>query len=97
MDIIALHGGTILEVHEPVLCAGEVCPIHNPTDHSLRDAPQRWLALLRIMVRVCRHGGWHPDPDDPKVRDLTTFSGLLEVGHDCDGCCIMPPDRGERS
>lgn len=87
-----MHGGPVLRVHNPELCEGEWCGIHHPSDHPLRDAPLRWLGLLRIMVRVCPHERWHPDPDDLQVRQLTTFSMLLEMAHNCDGCCRDQPD-----
>lgn len=91
-DVIALHDGTILQVHHPLLCEGQHCCVHRPSDHPLRDAPLRWISLLKIMARECEHGVWHPDPDDRLVRELTSFSALVVLGHNCDGCCVPRND-----
>ncbi len=69
-------------VHDESLCRGRACPIHNRTNHIMRDFPQHWRTDARFMERTCPHGVGHPDPDDcfaPKV-------------HGCDGCC-SPIDK----
>ncbi len=71
-----------LRTHKPDTCAGEVCPIHNPSDHPMRHFPQQWRRDRRIIERVCPHGIGHPDPDDLKVRTHPS-----EGAHGCDGCC----------
>ena len=81
-DVIALHGGGMLEVHGSEACAGRHCPIHNPSDHVLRLAPLYWRDDRRIMERICEHGVGHPDPDDLKVQS-SPYEGI----HGCDGCC----------
>lgn len=65
-------------VHSPLNCAGEICSIHNPSDHHMRDWPQLWRPDRRITERICPHGIGHPDPDCIYVMD-----GV----HGCDGCC----------
>lgn len=70
-------------------CDGSPCPIHNPSDHPLRDAPMqiRWGGLIE---RTCPHGIGHPDPD--------SLDWLRRHGHDapgihgCDGCCHTPKE-----
>lgn len=81
-DIIALYNGDILETHDPDLCAGDWCCIHNPSDHPLREQPLNWRSDSGFMERICKHGVGHPDPDDIKVRLRASFRI-----HGCDGCC----------
>lgn len=100
-DLVALHGGALLQTHGPSQCAGEFCCIHNPSMHPLRSRPLVWRSDCRpaFMERVCEHGIGHPDPDSlAHVRrvlahyllgDLTEdATGALEV-HSCDGCCLV--------
>ena len=81
-DVIALHTGQILTTHGSSQCAGEVCCIHNPSDHHMVTWPQHWRGDRRIMERLCQHGIGHPDPDDFNIRTYRD-SGI----HGCDGCC----------
>lgn len=99
MDVIGLHDGRILQVHDEGVCANEPCCIHRPSRHALATAPLYWLASMRIMVRVCAHDRWHPDPDDKLIREHDTFRRLLAVAHECDGCCrgYPPPPRSSSS
>ena len=64
-------------VHTEDMCEGEVCYIHNRTDHHMRSYPQHWRDDRWIMERICPHGIGHPDPDDPTEDRM----------HKCDGCC----------
>jgi hypothetical protein len=75
--------------HNWQCCAGQRCPLHNPSDHPLKDAPMRWRGDVGIIERTCPHGIDHPDPDDLRIR--SGFGGV----HSCDGCCRSP--RGERT
>ena len=81
----------LVRVHPPNRCGGEVCVIHNPTDHPMRE----WPIVMRetLILRVCPHGNKHPDPDS-----LSYFVNQWESiglsadrwrGHTCDGCCGM--------
>jgi hypothetical protein len=74
--------GTISRVHEPTVCAGENCCIHNPSNHTMVTFPQHFGRRGTVfMERECPHGFFHPDPDDPKSKDW------VERRHHCDGCC----------
>jgi hypothetical protein len=92
LDIIALHDGRVLHVHEAGQCRLEHCCIHNPSDHPLNTRPLSWSQPIHTMFRVCEHGGMHPDPDDLEYKAATLNFGLLEaitsahMSH-CDGCC----------
>lgn len=68
------HG---IRVHPVSKCEGQVCTIHNPSDHYAKDWPQHFRLDRGIMERTCPHGVGHPDPDD--ITEDTT--------HGCDGCC----------
>lgn len=70
-------------VHDPNLCAGRPCTIHNRSDHHMRHMPQHWRNDRRIMERICQHGIGHPDPDEI---DPDTI-------HGCDGCCGRPINK----
>lgn len=69
-----------IRVHAKDRCAGQPCPIHNPSDHHMVTWDQRWRDDRKIMERVCEHGIGHVDPDD-----ITTYRV-----HGCDGCCQPP-------
>lgn len=79
--------GQELIVHDESDCKGLYpwdttynCPIHNPSDHTMRAFPTHWRGDRGIMERICPHGVGHPDPDDVNVRN---GDGV----HGCDGCC----------
>lgn len=76
------QGMTLVQVHSVDKCAGEVCCVHNPSEHHMRTWPQTWRADKGLMERECPHGVGHPDPDDLKVR-TSRSAGI----HGCDGCC----------
>lgn len=82
-------------VHDPTVCAGTPCPIHQPSEHPLSEAPLHWRADRDLMERVCSHGLGHPDPDC-----LAHLARLNDPGwadamgvHGCDGCCTGSPWR----
>jgi hypothetical protein len=80
--------GIVLETHPESRCAGDVCCIHNPSDHHMRDWQQLWRGDRGIVERLCAHGIGHPDPDDLRVR-----RDPAERVHGCDGCCVARPVR----
>jgi hypothetical protein len=67
-----------LTAHSESVCRGEVCCIHNRTDHCMRGFPQHWRSDRGIMERTCEHGVGHPDPDDWMNTDTIH------------GCCMGP-------
>ena len=73
--------GQNLLVHTKDSCKGPHCPIHNPSDHHMKDWPLHWRDDRKIMERICIHGVGHPDPDD-----ISDDSGI----HGCCGCCDSP-------
>lgn len=73
--------GQNLWVHSRENCKGPYCPIHNPSDHHMKDWPVHWRDDRKIMERICVHGVGHPDPDDISDDDGT---------HGCCGCCDSP-------
>jgi len=64
--------GQEIKVHDASRCAGEYCPIHNPSDHSMNTCPTNWRSDRGFMERVCPHGVGYPDPDDVKVIALVS-------------------------
>jgi len=86
-------GQRILNVHRAGDCSGGNCPIHNPSEHYLADAPRHYVGDKQLMERVCEHGVHHPDPD--ALAHLARVHGAewaAEIGvHTCDGCCTLPP------
>ena len=79
-----IGGDKIFGVHVPSMCEGEYCCIHNPSNHHMLTWKQVFRPTSRVMERLCSHGIAHPDPDDPKSK---------EVRHACDGCCQGPKIR----
>lgn len=91
MEQLTLGGGRVLSHHPIERCAGERCPLHNPSRHKLTFAPMEWCSSRRTLYRICQHGLEHPDPDDlwykrVKMRMLMSLLVLVRF-HDCDGCC----------
>jgi hypothetical protein len=68
MGQTVLTSGRTLTHHDPDVCNGEPCPLHNPTDHRFRQYPLDWKEEWGIMVRVMKDGQTIPDPDDYHVR-----------------------------
>lgn len=76
--------GQKIKIHSEEDCSGK-CPIHNPSDHILKDAPTNWRSDRGIFERICRHGIGHPDPD---TLSYLESQGIEDPGiHGCDGCC----------
>ena len=73
-------------VHPEGRCRGEVCVIHNPTEHHMRTWPLHWRQDRGIFERVCEHGVGHPDPDHYPHWSAT--GRLAQSIHGCDRCCV---------
>ena len=91
-----------MPIHKPQACKGEFCPLHNPSNHHMKD----WPVVIRssaLVERTCPHGVGHPDPDSLAYFDRTwammhksqfpiEIEGETESEHclgihGCDGCC----------
>lgn len=92
MDFIATYTGQVLQVHPPEVC-WKPCPVHEPSDHPLNEAPLHWRADMKLWERICPHGTGHPDPDDVAYKRITmlpaVFAGYCYESHGCCGerCC----------
>ena len=95
MERVQLEGGQWMMAHASHRCEGEVCCIHNPTDHHMREWPQHWRDDAGKMERFCPHGIGHPDPDDITFQ-LNDDDGEVKKDwisiHGCDGCCNPPKE-----
>ena len=93
-EFITGTGQKLTNVHDKSECKGP-CPIHNPSNHHMKDWPLHWREDRGIFERICKHGVGHPDPDDLKYQENLyhkkhgTESNYLGV-HGCDGCCLSP-------
>jgi len=74
-----------IATHSKKRCNGTHCPVHNISDHHMRDWPQRYRFDRNITERICPCGVGHPDPDDPTTDKI----------HGCCGCCT-PPKKSRR-
>ena len=82
------NGRRLVNVHSKSDCTGP-CPIHNPSDHHMKDWDLNWRIDLGIFERICKCGVGHPDPDslnyirktDPKLAKSLSI-------HGCCGCCF---------
>ena len=72
-----------LNTHDEGTCIGEVCTVHNRSEHHMRAFKQFYRFDRGIMERICSHGIGHPDPDD-----INIINGKDDGVHACDGCCI---------
>lgn len=94
-----LVGGQQIVAHNPKLCEGRHCAIHNPSDHPMKDWPQLWRDDRRLMERICpEHGVGHPDPDHLAfLRKVSPDHAEAEAVHGCCGCCVYPTPVVPRS
>lgn len=88
-----IGGQVIVHSHDPKLCRGEDCCLHNVSDHHMKHWPQNWRGDRGIMERMCMHGVGHPDPDDMShlLRTYGRRRSDAEFVHGCDGCCNPHP------
>ena len=78
--------GRFSNVHDPSKCEGQsACPVHNPSDHIMRDWPLHWRADRGFAERICEHGCGHLDPDQFPWWGATNRE--YEAVHGCDFCC----------
>ena len=90
-DGYVLPPGYVMRTHPQSRCKGDICSVHNPSDHPLRDAPRYWRADRGLMERLCEHEVGHPDPDDIAFTRRTYGDTAADVRatHTCcpEGCC----------
>jgi hypothetical protein len=95
------HQGPV-QTHGPAKCAGDVCCIHNPSDHHMVGWPLNFrFDKYDLAERVCVHGVGHPDPDSYAyiVRELVLVHGMdaeeaTFIGvHGCCRCCQLPESQ----
>lgn len=87
-----LPEGKVMRTHSRSRCAGDICSVHNPSDHPLKDAPRNWRSDRGLMERMCAHGIGHPDPDDlaykRRTMDPQDYANHAYGVHGCDSCCM---------
>lgn len=87
-----------LRVHIPDECQGQICSVHNRSNHHMRDMPQNWFQETGIMLRICPHDVEHPDPDDIAYFRRTMNPNVAKAKsiHECclEGCCVPVPPNG---
>lgn len=64
-----LSGGQLIRAfHKSTMCAGESCPVHNPSDHEYRDLPLFYDGIGGYMYRMTENGTKILDPNDYRLR-----------------------------
>jgi predicted house-cleaning noncanonical NTP pyrophosphatase (MazG superfamily) len=88
-EVTVLPNGYQLRHHMREECQGHHCPLHNPSNHVLKDAPLLWRNDRGLMERMCEHGVGHPDPDDLNYKAMMLGQDTVETEgvHGCCGCC----------
>lgn len=83
--------GNEVIVHDPSHCEGEICCIHNPSDHVMKDFKKLFRSRfgMPLIERICPHGVGHPDPDhlSSYKEKYGEKAARYESIHGCDGCC----------
>ena len=76
-------------LHPEETCKGQVCVVHNPLNHHMREWPMVWREdrLPPIVERICECGVGHPDPSQG---ESCTLDSRFSVDHDHD-CCERVP------
>ena len=88
---------SVKNVHSRDKCVG-ACPLHNPSNHDMRDYPLHHRNDRGIFERICSHVVGHPDPDayDYLEQRLGKKGADAEFIHGCDGCCSVRTAFGAR-
>jgi hypothetical protein len=83
--------------HSAEVCAGQVCPLHSPSDHHMASWPLVFRADRPPLIdRLCDHGTAHPDPDAlAYLRKFDPSDNGAWSKHQCCGCCEPEPDEPE--
>ena len=89
METYITGTGQKIKVHDKKDCKGRNCPIHNPSDHHMKDWPTHWRDDRKLMERICKHGVGHPDPDDLAYKESLGINVKVQSIHGCCGCCSI--------
>jgi hypothetical protein len=85
-----------INYHRKKDCKGQYCPLHNPSNHKMRDWPMNLRTdpfAAPLIERMCPHSIGHPDPDSVAFMDKQLgLEGARAIAygfgvHGCDGCC----------
>lgn len=76
MEQTMLYDGRMLNHHPKELCKGQVCPLHNPSNHALSHYPQNWREDWGVMTRMV-DGKDVVDPDEYKLQHLKPGDTLI--------------------
>lgn len=63
---------SIIMAHHSETCVGKQCPLHNRTDHDMREWEQSIEMVGRtfVVTRICPHDIAHTDPDDFMIYEI---------------------------
>jgi hypothetical protein len=91
MEQFETSNGMTVSVHNKGDCLGDVCVIHSPSNHHMRDWYLLWRGDRMIFERLCVHGVGHPDPDqyDYWQSVLGPDDVAAMSSHGCCGCCML--------
>lgn len=88
-EVLLSDDTLLVNVHSPGTCAGDYCSIHNPSNHALSHRPRKFHN--GIILRVCKHGVDHPDPDALAWVGRVLDDGFVDTyaAHECcvEVCC----------
>lgn len=102
VEITSLAPGVVQINHSPDACTGEVCCLHNPSDHHMvawptvfrsdraQITPEGYtFAVFVLTERLCPHGVGHPDPDSIAYARRIGGDDFADAEgiHGCDRCC----------
>lgn len=88
-EILELWDGRTIKVHEEGKCTGDVCPIHDPSDHPYRSWGHGWNG--KHMLRVGQYGVRRIDPDDYEFN--RTGRAIIRNSAFCKVCGIEVESR----
>lgn len=84
METTEIRPGVFLKHHEANVCQNQKCPLHNPSDHALREFPLDYNYEWGVMERILDSGEHVIDPDDY----LLNNGGILRNSFRCRTCGV---------
>lgn len=88
METTEIREGVFLKHHGPELCQNQRCPLHNPSDHALREFPLDYNYELGIMERILDSGEHVIDPDDYLLSKSKDRTVILRNSFKCLTCNV---------